>query len=59
MFEPKVFWEECTVLKKVLATLLGPSAPLSDSNPGVLCPPCPLVTPLRLRDLILHFLLGL
>jgi len=23
MFEPKVFWDKCTVLKKKLATLLG------------------------------------
>jgi len=32
MFERKVFWSNCTVLKKAFATLLGLSAP------GALCP---------------------
>jgi len=36
------FGSKCTVLKKVLVTLLGFFvAPSSDSAPGELCPPCP------------------
>jgi len=43
------FGSKCTVLKKVLATLLGLltfGRPRSDSAPGALCPLSPLVTPL-------------
>jgi len=61
MFEPEIFLKQCTVLKKVLVTLLGlfssPAvisrprrdvAPRSDSAPGELCLPCPpVVTPLH------------
>ena len=40
----RFFGSKCTVLKKVLATLLGGFG-ASDSEPGELCPHCPLVTP--------------
>jgi len=40
MFEPEVFGSKCTVLRKVLVTLLGLfGAPHSDSAPGELCSP--------------------
>jgi len=38
------FGSKCTVLKKTLATLLGLSEHSSDTGPGGLCPPCPLIT---------------
>jgi len=50
VFEPEVFRKQCTVLKKVLVTLLGLFfVPCSDSVPVKLCPACPLVvTPLHI-----------
>jgi len=51
MFETEVFGSKFTVLKKVLVTFRQFPAViwrlLSDSVPGELCPPCPLVTPLE------------
>jgi len=47
MFEPEVFGSKSTVLKKVLATLLGLfGAPAVIWHPGNCAPLPPLVTPL-------------
>jgi len=46
MFEPESFGSKCTVMKKVLATLLGFFDAPTDSEPGALWPFPPLVTPL-------------
>jgi len=48
MFEPKVFWGKCAIVKKVLATLLGLVGSPSDLEPKALCTIClPFVTPLN------------
>ena len=41
IFEPNVFRSKCTILKKVLVTLLGLFGDGSDAAPGTLCLPRP------------------
>jgi len=50
------FGRTCTVLKKVLATLLGLFGAPTDSAPGTLCPLYLLVTPLALSKIIIKFI---
>jgi len=47
MFELRSFGSKCTVLKKVLATLLGLFGAPSDSALGAFTPLAPLVVPLN------------
>jgi len=49
MFEPEVFGSKCTVLKKLLVTMLGNFGALIVICHPEDCPPCPLVTPLTLH----------